>query len=171
MPAPSRSTCHGHQCVPGRSGEQQKQADLGPGRTHTHLSWMKPTTHLEAPEQPIPAWFVLRHLSHPPASASGPKTVGSVATLQELVASWEAQRAELLWRPRSIHGLTPCPLLQGRVLRSVLPCPERLQDRQNLHGLTTVLLTHRLCTRIAQDGDAFSLLYPSAELVQAHRGS
>lgn len=94
MPAPSRSTCHGHQHVPGRSGEQQKQADMGPGRTHTHLSWVKPTTHLEAPEQPIPAWSVLRHiLSHPPASASSPKTMGSVAILQELVASWEAQRA------------------------------------------------------------------------------
>lgn len=54
---------------------------------------------------------------------------------------------------------------------SVLPCTERLWDRQNLPSLTTVLLTHSLCTRTAQEGDAFSLLNPSAEVVQAHRGS
>lgn len=38
------------------------QADMGPGRTHTPVSWVKATTHLKASEQPVHAQFVLRHI-------------------------------------------------------------------------------------------------------------
>lgn len=100
MPAQPRSTRHGHQHVPG-SAEQWKQADVGPGRTHSSI----PTPVLcKTNQQPIPAWFVLRHILCTPQQ-----------TAQSVWAQWSLGRnqwpPERLkeqdhpWRPRSIHGL------------------------------------------------------------------
>lgn len=134
MPAPSRSTCHGHQHLPG-SGEQWKQADTGPGRS-TLTPVLGETNRIPGDTSAACSCMVCpkRH-PVPPSALSSPKCVGSLATLQEPVASWEAQRAGCPLGTKKHPGIT-CPLLQGRVLQSVHPCPERLWDRQNLHCLT-----------------------------------
>lgn len=159
MPAQPRSTRHGHQHVPG-SAEQWKQADVGPGRTHSPI----PTPVLcKTNQQPIPAWFVLRHILCTPSKQ--PKVCGLSGHLAGTSGLLRGSKSRITPGDQgaSMDSLSSAP--------SVLPCPERLWDRQNLPSLTTVLLTHSLCTRTAQEGDAFSLLNPSAEVVQAHRGS
>lgn len=129
--------------------EKWMQADTGPGRTHAPVSWVKATTHLEASEQPVPAHFALRHIVPNPLVSASKPSQSTCVPWPPRTNEWPPGRLRKAGSPLETeeHPRTPCPLLQDRVLQSVLPCPERLWDRKNLYCHTTahgILFVHSL---------------------------
>lgn len=106
----------------------------------------------------------------PPSSLKQPKERRFSGYFEGTSGLLEGSKSRISFRDQgaSRDSWSPAPRQSAPISP---PLPERLWDRQDLHCLITGLLTHSLCMTTTQDGDAFSLLCPSSEVVQAHRGS